>query len=109
MSIDSTVTARVPKEIRTQGEAALKRIDSTVTELINSAFEYVIKAEELPTASSTIKRGSSGKKIVRTFTPEQKARFSAYVKATSLPLDSKYATLTAKDIKALRLSEKYGA
>ena len=46
---DTVVTARVPTEIKKQGNAVLKRIGSTPTELINSAYEYVISQGSLPT------------------------------------------------------------
>lgn len=45
---DAIVTARVPVEIKRQGNAILKKIGSTPTELVNSAYRYVLEREELP-------------------------------------------------------------
>lgn len=105
VSPDKIVTARVPREIRDQGDIALRRIDSTVTELVNSAFEYVIKTGSLPTPSS--KSEPNGKTNKRKLSAKQKARFSEYLETTSVPLSREYSSLSAKEIKAMRLAEKY--
>ena len=47
--VDSIVTARVPTEIKKQGNAVLEKIGATPTELINSAYEYAISHGSLPT------------------------------------------------------------
>lgn len=54
---DVVVTARVPAEIRKQGNAALKRIGSTPTELINSAYQYVIAYDDLPLNRAEVSPG----------------------------------------------------
>ena len=46
--MDAMVTARVPQEIKEQGNAVLKSIGATATDLINAAYAYVIKNRELP-------------------------------------------------------------
>ena len=45
------VTARVPAEIRRQGNSILEELGSTPTELVRAAYEYVIATGELPDAS----------------------------------------------------------
>ena len=45
---DAIVTARVPAEIKKQGNAVLREIGSTPTELVNAAYEYVLKEGALP-------------------------------------------------------------
>lgn len=44
------VTARVPVEIRDQVNAHLRDIGSSPTELINAAYDYVLKTGRLPDA-----------------------------------------------------------
>ena len=39
---DAIVTARVPVEIKRQGNAVLKKIGSTPTELVNDAYRDVL-------------------------------------------------------------------
>lgn len=42
------VTARVPTEIRDQVNARLRAIGSSPTELVNAAYDYVLRTGELP-------------------------------------------------------------
>lgn len=42
------VTARVPQEIRDQVNAQLRAIGSSPTELVNAAYDYVLKTGKLP-------------------------------------------------------------
>jgi len=103
---DSIITARIPKEIRDQGDLVLKRIDSSVTELVNSAFEYVIKTGELP---SKQRQFNASEKAIRKFdSAEQREQFIMHLKATSLPMSLEYANMTAKEIRAMRLAKRCG-
>lgn len=104
-NLDSTVSARVPREIRSQGDAALKRIDSSVTDLVNAAFEYVIKTGSLPAANT---KQLTAKQKERKFTVEQRAAFDKLQAATSIEVPGSLSQLSAKEIKAMRLNEKYG-
>lgn len=63
---DAIVTARVPMEIKRQGNAVLEKIGSTPTELINSAYEYAISHGSLPTEGELVCPGP------RKLTPGQK-------------------------------------
>lgn len=49
------VSARVPIEIKKQGNAILKQIDSTPTQLVNSAYQYVIEHGALPQVKPELK------------------------------------------------------
>ena len=64
--VDSIVTARVPTEIKKQGNAVLEKIGATPTELINSAYEYAISHGSLPTEGGIVRPGP------RKLTPGQK-------------------------------------
>lgn len=46
--MDATVTARVPVEIKEQGNALLKSLGSSPTQLINAAYRYLLKEKRLP-------------------------------------------------------------
>ena len=46
--MNPVVTARVPEGVRARGVDVLREIGSSTSELINAAFEYVIKERELP-------------------------------------------------------------
>lgn len=45
------VTARVPQEIRDQVNAQLRAIGSSPTELVNAAYDFVLKTGKLPDAA----------------------------------------------------------
>ena len=46
--MDAMVSARVPVEVKKQGDRKLKEIGSTATELVNAAYSYVIETGTLP-------------------------------------------------------------
>jgi antitoxin component of RelBE/YafQ-DinJ toxin-antitoxin module len=45
----------VPVEVKEQGNALLKKIDATHTQLINAAYQYLLDTEELPVARPALK------------------------------------------------------
>lgn len=46
--MDTTASARVPVEVKRQGDAVLRGLGSSPTELINAAYAYVIECGSLP-------------------------------------------------------------
>lgn len=46
--MDPVVTARVPAEIRDQGNAILRQLGATPTELVNAAYEFLLHEKRLP-------------------------------------------------------------
>lgn len=50
--MDAMVTARVPVEIKKQGDVILKEIGSSATELVNAAYDYLLKNKALPKAQA---------------------------------------------------------
>jgi len=57
MSNDTIVAARVPNEIKNQGNAILASLGYTPTQLINSAYRYVLEFGRLPIDSAPVKPG----------------------------------------------------
>ena len=55
--MDAMISARVPAEIKKQGDFLLKEMGSSVTELVNSAYAYLLENKSLP-KSSPAKRES---------------------------------------------------
>jgi antitoxin component of RelBE/YafQ-DinJ toxin-antitoxin module len=49
------VSARVPVEIKRQGNSILEQIGSSPTQLVNTAYQYVIEHGELPLARQALK------------------------------------------------------
>ena len=65
------VTARVPAEIRDQVNAQLRDIGSSPTELVNAAYDYVLKTGELP----DVNRGDAPLRITLTDAQTNELRF----------------------------------
>ncbi len=65
------VTARVPVEIRDQVNAQLRDIGSSPTELVNAAYDYVLKTGELP----DVNRGDAPLRITLTDAQANELRF----------------------------------
>lgn len=55
--MDPMVSARVPLELRDQVNDELRKIGSSPTELINSAYEFFLKTKSLPTPRPGLKPG----------------------------------------------------
>lgn len=51
--MDTMVSARVPVEIKSRADLVLKDLGATVTDLVNAAFEYVLRFGALPEAQES--------------------------------------------------------
>ena len=83
--MDAMVTARVPLEIKEQGNAVLKSIGATATDLINAAFAYVIKNKELPQAKANDDVDSADSSA-RELSQTQRAELRDILKSMSVPV-----------------------
>ena len=54
---DTIVAARVPVEVKEQGNAILAKLGYTQTQLINSAYRFVLEFHQLPFESTAPKPG----------------------------------------------------
>ena len=62
--MDAMVSARVPVEIKKRGDAKLKEMGSSATELINSAYDFLLKNNALPGADSAHAVSESQTKVL---------------------------------------------
>ena len=102
--VDSIVTARVPAEIKKQGNAVLREIGSTPTELVNAAYRYVLKERELPKEASPL-AGLAGQH--RILSPEQKERVRNRVRRTTLNAPADWGSKSFKELLAEARDERY--
>ena len=70
--MDAMVSARVPVEVKKQGDRKLKEIGSSATELVNAAYSYLIETGELPVKRSL---QVASKPQVKTLSGEAAAAF----------------------------------
>lgn len=101
---DSIVTARVPTEIKEQGNKVLKKIGSTPTELINAAYQYVLEHGELPTTSPSLEDLRNRRRVL---TPEQKEKLRKRLKETTLKAPASWSDKTYKELREEAMRERY--
>jgi addiction module RelB/DinJ family antitoxin len=92
--MNTMVTARVPQEIKNQGDLILKNMGASVTELINAAYEYVIKTSSLPSAPKQI--GSKN----RTITHEMFEALKSDYENMSIDCASSLGSASYKELKS---------
>ena len=101
---DAIVTARVPAEIKKQGNAVLREIGSTPTDLVNAAYRYVLKERELPKEASPL-AGLAGQH--RILSLEQKERVPNRVRRTTLTAPADWGSKSFKELLAEARDERY--
>ena len=101
---DSIVTARVPTEIKEQGDAVLKKIGATPTELVNAAYAHVVQYGELPKTAPSLEE-LKGKH--RVLTPEQKKMVKDRMRAMTLKAPADWGDRTFKELLAEARDERY--
>lgn len=101
---DSIVTARVPVEIKEQGDAILKKIGATPTELVNATYQYVIEHGELPKANPSLDEVAERR---RSLTPEQKADLKARIDRITLKAPATWAGKTFEELREEAMRERY--
>ena len=79
--MDAMVTARVPVEIKEQGNAILREIGSSPSKLVNAAYEYVLKTRRVPEADVRSGLTRAGRKNL---SDAQKARLRERSRAMKL-------------------------
>ena len=102
--MDAMVTARVPVEIKEQGNAILREIGSSPSKLVNAAYDYLLKTHSVP----EVKVGSAafcGKK--RTLTEEQKAELKERMRKMTLKPSADWDDRPFKELLAEARDERY--
>lgn len=75
--MDAIVSARIPVAIKERGNAALKELGATPSQLINAAYEYVLAEHKLPKARKPLSNGARE----RSLTPQQREKIRASLEA----------------------------
>ena len=102
---DVIVTARVPVGIRDEGNAILKTLNATPTDLINAAYRYVIVKGELPDGPSPLAQLSGTRRAVP---PEVAKRAKELIERTSFDIpDSYWQGKSDRDLIEEAVLEKY--
>lgn len=101
------VTARVPAEIRRQGNDILEQLGATPSDLVRAAYDYVIAKEQLPGMEEDTVDGSAAN---RTLSERERQELLESIAQTSFDvpdsaweaaaLDSNYKELIARGRRA---------
>ena len=84
--MDAIVTARVPVELKERGNSVLKQIGATPTQLVNAAYDFLLKEQRLPSATielgdlkmgARLLSGSQAAKVSRSLDAMHIGRFDA--------------------------------
>ena len=101
--MDPVVTARVPAGIKTRGVEVLHEIGSNTSELINAAFEYVIKERQLPRAQSGIPVAVERK----TLDPEQRKTLDEFMGSVKTPVPPEWANCSFEELLEQAMETRY--
>lgn len=102
--VDTIVTARVPTEIKEQGNAILKKIGSSPTELVNAAYRYVLDYGELPAVAPSLEEVANRH---RNLTPEEKAQIKAHIERTTLKAPASWNGKSFDDLREEAMRERF--
>ena len=98
--MDAMVTARMPQGKKEAATQVLKELGLTASQVINELFDQIIATRSVPVQNA----GQQAK------TPEQ-LYSEAEAWADSFPhfeLDESFQNMSIKEIRALRIADKYG-
>ena len=102
--MNTMVAARVPVEVKEQGDGILKALGSNPTELINKAYAYVLKYGVLPGEKEREEQASATR---RTVTPEMLASLRATYEGMSLPLSDAWGAKSFAEIRDELQDDRY--
>ncbi len=100
---DVIVTARVPREIKRRGDAVLKKIGATPTQLINASYEYVLACNGLPNAQLESKQLKPGK---RTITSSIKKKLQKFEQST-VRIDDRYVDMPYEQMRNVVMQSRF--
>ena len=94
---DAIVTARMPKAKKDAGNRVLAQIGSNASQLINSAYDFLIQHGESPFAVPKEEEGVSAERL---------AEALARVEGMCLPASNRFASMSDDEIRRERLARQ---
>lgn len=76
--MDAIVSARIPVAVKERGNATLKELGATPSQLINAAYEFVLSERKLPKAHEPLHAASVHDRVL---TPQQCEKIQAALAA----------------------------
>ena len=97
--MDVVASARVPVEIKQQGDKKLKEIGSNTTKLINAAYAYLLKTGTLPVAPE--------KAEARKLSEGNRQQLRSFISATTLPMPAHWQGKSYEELYDEAMGERY--
>ena len=94
--MNTMVAARIPVEVKNQGDSILKSLGSNPTDLINRAYAYVLEYHALP---GQIHEATDDNPVVRQVLPTMLDSIRAAYEGMSLPLEDAWGQKDYKEIR----------
>lgn len=101
---DAMVTARVPREIKRRGDAKLKEIGATATQLINASYEYVIANGKLPGANAAGPKMKPGRRVI---TPEMREKILEFDRRTTVHSGRMPSDVSYEELREAAMAERF--
>ena len=101
--MNPVVTARVTEGVRSRSIDVLREIGSSTSELINAAFDYVIKEHELPRPKST--QGNEAGR--RTIGKEQREGLLSFMESVKAPTPERWNDALFEELLGQALEQRY--
>jgi antitoxin component of RelBE/YafQ-DinJ toxin-antitoxin module len=102
-AMNPVVTARIPENVRIRGNEVLHEIGSTPSELINAAFEYVIREKKLPEPEHRLERGE------RRPSASQAEQVAAFMDDIRVPVPAEWNDLSFDELFDSAMKERYAS
>ncbi len=104
MKSDIIVAARIPKEVKEQGNAILADLGLTPTQFINSAYNYILEFKKLPFDSIDQKPGN---RVIDKVRLQEISDELSSLQVSTFDY-SQGGTRSLKDVLAEKLQDKHG-
>lgn len=104
--MDAVATARIPIEIKKQGDAILRAAGHTPTELINAAYQFVLDTGKLPDARETA-ASKAKERTVRALSAEQQLELEADLAAMTFAEPDAWKGLSFRELKEATWEDRY--
>ena len=101
--MNPVVTARVPEGVRARGVDVLREIGSSTSELVNAAFEYVIKERKLPRPQPRTTDGADA----RALSPEQLSEVASFMERVKVDVPAQWDDTPFEELLEREMGQRY--
>ena len=101
--MDTVASARIPVEIKRQGDAKLKQLGLNTTALIRAAYDYLLETGTVPQT----RQAQTGAEGTRTLSEQQRWEFQQFMSRTTLPAPASWQGKTYEQLYEEAMRDRY--